>query len=278
MIIDFHTHTFPEKIAKSAILKMQQDSHSAAFTYGTADELKASMSKAGIDFSVVLPVATNPLKVASINEASRQISDNMLHHFGCVHPDDENWYENLKAVAEFGMKGVKIHPVYQKHNIDDVEYLRIFEKCGELGLIVVTHSGNDIGFPGVVKCSPDMIKNAIKQVGDFTLVCAHMGGWKNWDEVHSLAGLKNIYIDTAFSLGEIMPINDGYYSPSELKMLSNEQFISIINTFGSERVLFGTDSPWSDQEKEVNNIKNLKISQDDKENIFYKNALSLLKI
>ena len=49
MIIDFHTHTFPDKIAAAAIDKLQHASHSKAFTSGTVSGLQASMQRAGID-------------------------------------------------------------------------------------------------------------------------------------------------------------------------------------------------------------------------------------
>ena len=62
MRIDFHTHTFPARIAAPAIKKMQASSHAAAFLDGTGPALTASLQKAGLDRAVVLPVATNPAK------------------------------------------------------------------------------------------------------------------------------------------------------------------------------------------------------------------------
>ena len=59
MIIDIHTHTFPDEIAARTLEKLQHMSHTRAFTDGTVDGLKASMEAAGVDRSLVLPVATN---------------------------------------------------------------------------------------------------------------------------------------------------------------------------------------------------------------------------
>lgn len=279
MVIDFHTHTFPDKIAAAAIAKMQLDCHSAAFLGGTASDLKLSMKNGGIDYSVVLPVATNPLKVASINDVSINCNKKQeLIYFGCIHPEAENWNEELKRIALAGIKGIKIHPVYQGVDIDDIRFLRILDKAGELGLTVVTHSGDDIGFPGVVRCSPEMTLNALKQVGDISLVLAHMGGWKNWDKVAKLAENTNVLVDTAFSLGKITPLEKYYYTDEQLKLLSDQKFCELVRLFGSERVLFGTDSPWTDQTASKEQIKSLPLTKDEKENILGKNAKKLLDI
>lgn len=277
MIIDFHTHTFPEKVAAAAIPKMQAASHSKAFTAGTAEALRASMAKAGIDRSVVLPVATNPLKVSAINDLSiAHLGDEALTYFGCIHPEQTDWKEELCRIAKAGLKGIKIHPQYQGADIDDIRYLRIFEQAASLGLWVVTHAGDDIGFPGLVRCAPEMVQNAIAQVGDFPLILAHMGGWKNWDRVEQLAETK-VYLDTAFSLGTITPIDD-HYTTEELQMLSAERFCTIVRAFGAERILFGTDSPWGDQQKTLESIRALPLTAQEKALILGENAKNILKL
>ena len=179
MIIDFHTHTFPENIAEIALNKLSSKGHLPYYTNGTVSGLKESMKKAGIDYSVVLPVATNPLKLNSMNTVSIESDgkDNLIY-FGAMHPDAPDWKEELERLYNNGIKGIKIHPVYQGVDIDDLRYLKILNRAAELGLIVLMHSGDDIGFPGEVRCSPKMVANALKQVGDVKIVLAHMGGWK----------------------------------------------------------------------------------------------------
>ena len=279
MIVDFHTHTFPDKIAATAIQKMQKDCKSVAFTDGTVSALKASMKNADIDYSVVLPVATNPTKVSSINDISIQSTEkDGLIYFGCIHPDAENYKDELRRIADAGIKGIKIHPVYQGADIDDIRYLRIMDTAGELGLIVLTHAGNDIGFPGVVRCSPQMIENTLHQVGDINFVTAHMGGWKNWDAIDILQPFNHLYLDTAFSLGRITPLFDTAYAPDQLPLLSDKDFCELVKTFGSDRILFGTDSPWTDQQAEKEHIMSLPLSKQEKENIMGKNACRLLNM
>lgn len=276
-MIDFHTHTFPEKIASAAIAKLQSASHSRAFTDGTTEGLTASMAQAGVDCSVVLPVATNPLKVSSMNDVSLRLTGQEgLIYFGCMHPDAPNWHEELGRIAQAGLCGIKIHPVYQHADIDDVRFLRILERCGELGLIVVMHAGDDIGFPGEVRCTPEMTARALRQAGPVKLVAAHMGGWRNWEEVAEHLLNTSAYLDTAFSLGDITPLEDGYYTPEELRMMSGEAFCQLVRAFGSQRILFGTDSPWDDQAKAAAALRSLPLSPQELEQIFSRNAENLL--
>ena len=280
MIVDIHTHTFPDKIAGRTIEKLQGVSHSAAFSDGTAAGLRASMARAGVDRSVVLPVATHPGQVERVNDASARINETTeetgILSLGCIHPDFANWREELERVAALGLRGVKLHPVYQGVDLDDVRYLRILERCGELGLVVITHAGWDIGFPGQVNCSPRMVLRAVKQVGPVKLVLAHMGGWRCWDEVEELLWDTGVCLDTAFSLGSITPLNDGYYTPEDLPLLDEEGFMALVRKFGPRRVLFGTDSPWDDQAQAIARIRALPLTPEEREAILGGNAVKLL--
>ena len=278
MIIDFHAHTFPDKIASAAVSKLEQKAHAVSHSDGTREGLLRAMKKADISRAVVLPVATNPLKCASMNDTSHALDGlDGLTYFAAIHPDAPDWYEELGRAKALGFKGVKIHPVYQDVAIDDPRFVRILARCGELGLMVVMHGGEDIGFPGVEKCSPAMLRRALDQAGPVTLVAAHMGGWRNWQEVPEHLLDTTVYLDTAYTLGTIVP-RDDHYAPEELPMLADERFCELVRIFGSERVLFGTDSPWDDAAKCVQRIRALPLTAAEQENIFCGNARRLLSL
>ena len=152
MIIDIHTHTFPDKIAAATLDKLKRLSHTTPFTDGTAAGLAASMARAGVDRSVVMPVATSPHQVPHVNDASARMNELGVQtgvlSFGCMHPDFDGWKEELARVQRLGLKGIKLHPEYQGTDFDDPRYLRILDRCGELGLVVLTHAGLDVGMPG----------------------------------------------------------------------------------------------------------------------------------
>lgn len=276
MIIDFHTHCFPDGIAARAVAKLAAASRLAPYADGTADGLSAVAREAGVQQSIVLPVATSPGQVQSINDFAARLNERAgetgLFSFGGAHPDDPDWKAHLRQIAQRGMKGVKLHPVYQGVDIDDLRFVRLLSYAGELGLIVVTHAGDDIGIPGEVRCSPEMIRRAVRQAGPVTLVLAHMGGWQQWDEVESLAALP-VYLDTAFSTGDI-PLTTGETET----LLRPEGFLRLTRAFGAQRVLFGTDSPWSSQRESIDWLRALPLTEEEKTGILGGNAMRLLQL
>ena len=159
MIIDFHTHTFPDPIADAAIDRLSRQANITAYTCGTAAGLLLAERAAGVDRSIILPVATKPEQVHHINDYAAAHNKHAfvtnMFSFGCIHPDYEDWKQELDRLAAANMRGVKIHPAYQQTDLDDPKYLRILERAGTLGLIVVTHAGYDIGFPGCACCTPE---------------------------------------------------------------------------------------------------------------------------
>ena len=288
MIIDFHTHVFPARIASSTVKHLSLTAHIPPHTDGTAEGLLASMKDSGIDLSVILPVATNDRQVSHINESAAVLNERYsrdgrgLISFGAIHPDCEDFRAELRRIRELGLKGIKVHPVYQGTDLDDIRYLRIFEEAASLGLTVIAHAGLDIGFPGVVRCSPKMALHVVDEIGSFPFVLAHMGGWRNWDEVLELLPETGVYLDTSFSIGAIEPLPDGYWDGKDLSLLNDNAVLEIIRRFGADHILFGSDSPWTAQKDSLAHLKNLRedhpveISRPDLEMILGGNAGRLL--
>lgn len=280
MIIDIHTHVFPDKIAASTVKKLELLSHTHSFSDGSAAGLRASMAKAGVDACLVLPVATNAHQVPHVNDSSARMNDRGpetgIYSLGCIHPDFDGYREELSRIASLGLKGIKLHPEYQGTDFDDIRYLRILDRCGELGLVVLSHAGLDIGFPGKDNCSPAMVLRALKQVGPVKLVLAHMGGWRQWDQVEELLCDTQVSIDTSYALGAIAPLDDGYYHPEDLPLMEEDQFMRMVRNFGADRVMFGTDSPWDDQAKALDRLRRLPLEPWELEAILGGNAQRLL--
>ena len=278
MIIDFHVHTFPGKIAASAIEKLQAKSHTRPFTDGTLNALGLSMKESGVSFSVLQPVATSPKQVQSINDKAVKLnseSKNIIS-FGAMHPEFENFESELKRIASNGIKGIKLHPVYQGLGIDDEKFIKILQCAIDFNLAILIHAGWDIGFPGNDFAMPERIFNALNKIKNpQKIILAHMGGWRAWDEAEKFfADYDGVYIDTAFSLGSFTPDGDDFYkSPEECEMLSPEKFVKLIKSFGASRVIFGTDSPWSSQKDSVESFKALEdLTNEEKDLILFQNA------
>ncbi len=282
MVIDFHTHTFPAKIAGSVIGKLQLLSRSCPYTDATTEGLQASMKQASIDYSVTLPVMTNPGQVEKLNtlagQAVEQIHESGIIPFGGMHPDYENFRQELRRLRDMGVPGIKIHPAYQGVDFDDIRFLRIMEAATELGLIIMTHSGMDIGIPGHNFTSIPQILHVLKEVAPEKLILAHMGGWDGWQEVErDLAGAP-LWMDTAFSLGIIEPAPGTVRTPEESMMMNSEEFLRLARKHGTDRILFATDSPWSSQPAYREHFREMDLTTEEEKNIMGENARRLLGI
>ena len=282
MVIDIHTHTFPGHISAQTLQKLQNASRTQPFTDGTNNGLTTSMSAAGVDLSVLLPVATNPKQVSRINDNAAALNERTgetgLFSFGCIHPELDDIRGELSRIVSLGLKGIKLHPAYQSVAFDDPKYLRILDRCGELGLIVLTHAGIDIGLPEPVYCSPSIVLHALQEVGPLPLILAHMGGWRQWDEVEKLLADTPVYLDTAFSFGQITPLPGTQWTDQEKVMMQESQFLRFVKKFGANRILFGTDSPWGDQSTDLHLIRSLPLPEAQKNSILGENARLLLKL
>lgn len=272
MIIDFHTHTYPDKIAAETVEKLKGDAGVDAHGDGTASGLSASTEEAGIDYALVLPIATNPHQVTTINEVAYKtnLSANRkrLLSFGAIHPDSPDPKKVLRGIASLGIRGIKLHPDYQGVFFSDIRYKRIVEFATDLGLYIVVHAGIDIGLPDPVHTRPSDILEMIRDTGTDKLILAHMGGWRMWDEAVDLLAGEDVMIDTSFSTTAVKV--EG--------MLDEERFVEIVRAFGAEKVLFGTDSPWASQKKSLKWIMNAPLRKDEKEKILGDNAAEILRI
>lgn len=282
MIIDFHTHTFPDNIAGQVIHKLSLDSCTLPFSDGTLNGLLHSMQTAGVNYSVTLPVMTNTAQVEKINSSIITNKDALFAQgivaFGGLHPDFEKYKEELKKLHDAGIKGIKLHPAYQNVDLDDIRMLRIIDAASELGLIVLIHAGMDIGIYDHNYSSVSHILKVIDEIHPTKFVLAHMGNWGCWEEVESdLAGAP-VYMDTAFAIGAITPAPYAKKAPLLSENLTKDAFVRIVKKHGADKILFATDSPWEDQADYIRRIQEMPLTPEDKANILGGNAAKLLQL
>ena len=269
MIIDFHTHIFPDKIASEAINALSKSGGIEPHASGMLSGLLSSMEKNGIDISVNLPVVTKPSQFDSITRFSREINENTdtgrkIISFAGIHPDTPGYESALYEIKALGFKGIKIHPDYQGVFIDDMRYIKILALAKELDLITVTHAGVDAAFIGQeIKCTPIRVLRLLDALGGYDkLVLAHLGANELYDDVYnSLAG-QSVYFDTAY----VLPF------------LTRAMVEKMILRHGEGKILFATDSPWQDQGNMVSLLKSYELGSDVEDKILYKNAKGLLKL
>lgn len=262
MIIDFHTHMFPDRIAESTIRFLADTCQTSPHTNGTYEGLSASTREAKIDLSVALPVVTKPSQFRSINEFASHYRDGNILSFGGIHPACDDYRSELRELKEMGFLGIKLHPDYQDMYFNDIRYKRILDYASELGLIVVVHAGKDPKCPDHVHCTPEMIEEVLNEVAPEKLVLAHFGGNEMWDEVEQRLIGRNVYLDTAVVL-DTMP---------------EEQFVRMVRAHGADKVLFATDSPWRGQTEFVKRMKEISLTEEERTQIFSGTAQNLLNI
>lgn len=279
MIIDVHAHAYPERIVKKIADRMGRVSGCKVDADGTPVGLVESMERAGVDYSVFLPLATNPKQVGKLNAQAiqfmEQFGERGLISFATVHPDTDNLGEVLQGIRNAGLRGIKIHPDYQDTYFDDIRYMRIVDAASEQGLYVLVHAGVDEVYPKEVHCDVRRILNVIETVGSNRLILAHMGGWQMWEEVEKYVCGAPVYFDTAFSLtGTVSVENNGMFGA----MLDNGAFVRLVRKHGAEKILFGSDTPWSSQQDNVEWIKNCSLTEAEKRMILGENAAGILHI
>lgn len=263
MLIDFHTHAFPPKIAAAAIGKL---SHAGGGlvpqTDGTLESLKEQMRIDGVSLSVVHSIATNPRQQTKVNDYAIEINrGESVIAFGSVHPDAPNATEELERLSDAGIRGIKFHPEYQGFYADEERMKPIYRKISELGLITLFHAGQDIGFPPPYHALPEQLKGALRWL-DCPVVAAHWGGAGCGEEVlRTLCG-ENLWFDLSFGYG-VIP-----------KCIAQQ----IIDRHTPDRLLFGSDMPWHRPAWEKRLIESLDLSESDREKIYFRNASSLLKL
>ena len=274
MIIDFHTHIYPDNIAVRVMSALSSVDSVEAHTDGTLGDLLSSMKEAGIDRSVILPVSTRKGQFDSITDFAMRVNREHpeLISFGGIHPDDDEPEKKLIYLKENGFKGIKIHPDYTETFIDDERYIRIVTAAQELGLLVVTHAGKDPAY-STVHCPPDRARVLLDIVDDLTsfekpfMVFAHLGGNRSLKDVERYLVGQNCYIDISCSFSDL-----GNFCET-----TDEEIVRVIKNHGADRILFATDSPWNDQKAYVDRFRDLKgLSDREKELILGRNAEELL--
>lgn len=275
MIIDIHTHTFPESVAKKAIDSLSASANMNACLDGSENALKASMEEAGIDLSLVMPVATAPSQTEKINRnvflTNMRAHETGVESFGAIHPENSDYREIIKNLASENVRGIKIHPVFQNVFLDDIRYKRIIDCACEYDLAIMTHAGYDISFPGDYRSGVSHILSVIKELKPRKLILAHMGGWDEWEKVlDEIAGL-DVYLDTSFSVTKLRK------KSGEIEtMLHPDLFKEIVKKHGAGHILFGSDSPWASQKEALETVKEIIDDSSITEKILGQNAIGLL--
>jgi len=261
MIIDIHTHAYPEKISEKAKENLESSFRVRLIGDPTIGTLLKFMDKNKIDISVVCAVATRADQVPSINGWLFSVRSDRIRAFCAIHPQYPLWKEELSRIKENG-DGIKLQPEFQDFYIDDKEMFPVYETVQQLELPILFHCGKELSGTKLIRSSPKRMSKIREIFPQLKIIAAHFGGFELWDEVKSYLLGRDIYFDTSFFFD--------YLPREEIKkmLLSHPQ----------DRLLFGTDFPLVDQKKDLDFIEGLEVSAELKKRILSVNARNLLKI
>jgi predicted TIM-barrel fold metal-dependent hydrolase len=263
MIIDFHSHIYPEKLAARAVTSTEAFYTIPARGRGTPEDLAAAGAKGGIDRFVVFSAAAVPAQVMNINTyiasvcADREKAGETpaFTGFGTLHPGMENPGPEIERIKSLGLRGVKFHPDMQKFDIDDERMMKIYALL-EGNLPVIFHTG-DYRYS---HSHPARLVPVLDAFPRLTVVAAHFGGWSLFDLALEYFRERRCYVDIS----------------SSIPYLGRRRAEELIHAYGAERVLFGSDYPIWDPGECLKEFLELKLACAERERILSGTALEIL--
>ncbi len=267
MVIDFHTHIFPDALAPRAKKSLEDSTVHFGHPYSantemTAQSLMEHMAEWGVDISVIQPVVTKPSQTVTTNTWAANAQNEKIIAFGGLHPETDDYKRDIDLICSLGLKGIKLHAEYQRFYPEEERMVRIYDYAFQKGLIVLHHAGFDPGMPEPFHSNPERFAAMLDKIEGGVFVLAHLGSSFMWDGVEEYIVGRNVYLDTSMGF----------------ELYSNEQFLRIVKNHGAEKILFGSDSPWSRADREIAVLNSLPLSEGEKQLILSGNAKRILKI
>lgn len=258
-LIDFHTHIYPDKIARKGSQSICDFYGLNYRNEGSTSVLLEEGKLAGISEFVLLPVAIKPEHVRSINEftAGEAKKHKEFYGFGTVHAEMNNILHELDVIEKLGLWGVKIHPDTQQFDIDDDRLFPMYDALqGRMPILI--HCGD----PRYEYSRPEKLKKVLHLFPNLTVIGAHLGGWAMFDKAFEYLKDEKCYFDMS----------------SCMMFLGLDETQKYIKSYGADRVLFGTDFPTWDPVRETERFLSLDLTDEEREKIAHLNAESILKI
>lgn len=258
-ITDAHAHIFPQKISLKASKSIGHFYDIEMHHDGMAHVLAECEKEAGIERMLVCSTATTPHQVEAINDFIFEKCKKYPQFVGLatLHQDMEDPEREIERIIGMGLHGIKLHPDFQKFNIDDKNACKIYE-CIEGRIPVLFHTGDK----RYEYSKAYRVKNIMKMFPKLTVVAAHFGGYSEWEESAKWLWDTGVYVDTCSTFFEC-PI---------------DTVRKLVDIYGEDHIMFGTDYPMWNAPDELNYIEQLNLSDTAKQKIFSRNAVKVYNI
>jgi predicted TIM-barrel fold metal-dependent hydrolase len=249
MIIDAHTHIFPDPQAVVFLKNTSEMFNVKTYGLATESDLISKMDESEISYSVIHMVAPYPTGVLETNTWLINLNQPRFIKFGTVHPDFKDFKEEIKRLKDNNICGVKFQPDIQRFLPDDKNLTyKLYEELARTGMKVMFHIGGEPLSSPKDRSKPHMIRNIALDFPELKIVGAHLAGLNVWEETYEmLAGIGNIYMESSLSYNYIKP------SMAE----------KIIKKHGHEKIFFGSDYPFGSIKESVDAAKSVSFLTDD---------------
>ncbi|MFV0459559.1 MAG: amidohydrolase family protein [Actinomycetales bacterium] len=261
LVIDAHTHVWPDKIAALA-LGGNPVPGLVARGNGTVSGLMDDMSGSGVHISCCMGIANEARHVDRVNEFVAGLLGPGRLGFGTVHVGIDV-QENLDSLRRHGITAVKLHPLFQDFALDDPRLWELFEAFGD-EIAVITHVGEGGDAYRNSLSSPTMIRDISRQFPELRLMACHFGGYKILDDAEEMLNGADVVLETSW--------------PPSLATLQPDRVRRLIRNHGTERVIFGSDWPMTSPREELDAIRGLGLRDDELTQILGGNLARLLRV
>ena len=259
-IIDIHTHVYPDKIARKATHSIEEFYQlDGSHMDGTVEMLRDRGAQAGIGTYVVLPVSNSPKRVRHINEFLLEQSTKYEDFigFGTLHAEMDGILDELERIEKLGLHGIKMHPDSQRFCIDDERLFPVYDALQD-SIPVMFHMGD----PRYHYSHPSRLRRVLDLFPRLNVIAAHFGGYSMYHTARELLWDTDCIFDVS----------------SSLMFMERGEAEHYINAYGAERMAYGTDYPLWDPVKEVERFLQLKLTDEQFDQICHKTAERILKL
>jgi hypothetical protein len=252
----------PDALMKLLMDPITRGEHARNET-ATLENLRKSMDRAGVDKMVCLPVP--PYVTFADLKRAAEIDPGVIPFTGVDFTREYDVPAALCADVAAGAKGLKLHPIIQKEPLNGKRIFDAVEAFAPHGLPVLFHAGefsyylgaeksrNQVPSYGAIHYARDLVA-AFPKVA---FIAGHAGMFQVGDVMGMLGGFSNVYVDITFQ------------SPPTVR--------SLVEVFGPEKVLYGSDWPWGNHLPAIKIVRKACRGDRALENlIFRENAARLL--
>jgi predicted TIM-barrel fold metal-dependent hydrolase len=259
VIIDAHTHVWPDKVAHRAL-----SGNGTGFDHvgdGTLAGLRATMASAGIDRSVILGVANNGEAVSKVARFSESVKAADTIPLGAIHTDLDPEV-NAQILRDHGLVGIKVHPLYQGFGLGDERLINCLSALDD-GMVVVIHVGTGGTGEPVEGSTPQLLKELALAVPHLNIVACHFGGYHHFEEALDIICGSGIYVDTSW--------------PPSMANLDPARVKEFVLRHGPDKVVFASDWPTADPAREIVAVEALGLGTEATELILGRNMARIVE-